>query len=741
MMTSRGGGMLTSQSVKSFHEVNIRSLTLPANLSRTPKKWRSLSSLKMVFMPSKRKQSPDGGLFCESHLPTNHEPPGPPLPGEIRQERSLTQGSQDFFEMLERMQGDRIDDQRAELPAGQAASPTRCRQEEDIQRLQDLLAQPGPYSQILLPQGGGYWVDGVEVNTLAQHSQRIPSSCQRYKLEVDDTAKCYRRHFLGKEHFNFYACDEAMGPMVMSMKTEVISSQEHTRIILRKRGGTTHEILPSTSVGDCHSPARMAKLVCEDLTCDRFQPVLFPKGSELIVNFDEHLLTNTFKFGIIYQKFGQTREEEIFSNIHHSPAMEEFLNLIGDRVNLKDFKGYRAGLDTQNGHTGQESVYTKFKDREVMFHVSTLLPYMDCDPQQLQRKRHIGNDIVAIIFQEANTPFLPNMIASHFLHTYIVIQPIEPNTPNTQYRVAVTARDDVPFFGPTLPQPAIFTKGEEFRQFILTKLVNAEHACYKANRFAKLEERTRSAMLDSLYQDLNQNNVAIFGQLSLLDGKQGQESSGIFDTFKRAISGKPKPSKSKGKRTSLQGSQMATIEDKVHGMDGSNSTASITSYRTCSPPPTPDSSPDNTLDKAGKRIDLCRTSSGSSFNSLGEREVESGHHEDSDTGMESMSSAETPNNNKKMTTLSSSCSEDQGYHSVVPEHDETLSRQLENLNHEVNKLKCEKLDLLRQNVASQKELRRCRERETRLSESLSQAQQEINRLKVIVLDVSPEATV
>ena len=34
-----------------------------------------------------------------------------------------------------------------------------------------------------------------------------------------------------------------------------------------------------------------------------------------------------------------------------------------------------------------------------MFHVSTLLPFTLGDAQQLQRKRHIGNDIVAIVFQ------------------------------------------------------------------------------------------------------------------------------------------------------------------------------------------------------------------------------------------------------------------------------------------------------------------------------------------------------
>ena len=54
---------------------------------------------------------------------------------------------------------------------------------------------------------------------------------------------------------------------------------------------------------------------------------------------------------------------------------------------------------------------------------------------QLQRKRHIGNDIVAIVFQETNTPFIPNMIASHFLHAFLVVTPTDPCSPNTQYKV------------------------------------------------------------------------------------------------------------------------------------------------------------------------------------------------------------------------------------------------------------------------------------------------------------------
>lgn len=58
-----------------------------------------------------------------------------------------------------------------------------------------------------------------------------------------------------------------------------------------------------------------------------------------------------------------------------------------------------------------------------------------------------------------------------------------------RYKVSVTARDDVPFFGPTLPSPAVFKKGPDFKEFLLTKLINAENACYKAEKFAKLEVR------------------------------------------------------------------------------------------------------------------------------------------------------------------------------------------------------------------------------------------------------------
>lgn len=121
-----------------------------------------------------------------------------------------------------------------------------------------------------------------------------------------------------------------------------------------------------------------------------------------------------------------------------------------------------------------------------MFHVSTLIPYKPNDPQQLSRKRHIGNDVVSIVFQEENTPFCPSSIRSHFLHCFIVVQVENPNTENTHYKVSIAAKEGVPKFAPSLPNPCIFKKGEDFRTFLLTKVLNAENAAVKSEKFSAL---------------------------------------------------------------------------------------------------------------------------------------------------------------------------------------------------------------------------------------------------------------
>ncbi|KAG7520557.1 rap1 GTPase-activating 1-like isoform X7 [Solea senegalensis] len=592
--------------------------------------------------------------------------------------------------MIEKMQGNRMDEQRC-------AFPPPLKTEEDYipyPSVHEVLGRRSPFPLILLPQFGGYWIEGTnhELSDALDSEQVQPlSPNSRTKLECNTTATLYRKHFLGKEHFNYYSVDGALGHMVFSLKYDVIGGQEHLRLMLRTKLKTYHDVIPISCLTEFPNVVQMAKLVCEEVNVDRFFPVLYPKASRLIVTFDEHVISNNFKFGVVYQKFGQTSEEELFGNSEESPAFVEFLAFLGEKIELHNFKGFRGGLDVTHGQTGTESIYCNYRNKEVMFHVSTKLPYTEGDTQQLQRKRHIGNDIVAIIFQEENTPFVPDMIASNFLHAYVVVQVVNPCSDDVLYKVSVTARDDVPFFGPALPNPAFFKKGPEFHDFLFTKLINAEYACYKAEKFAKLEERTRSALLETLYEELHVNSQAMMGvggeDDKLENGSGG--GGGFFESFKSLLVPGKSPSKY-GRRGSAIG--IGTVEESLiipgksptrkrsgpfsarrSSAIGIENIQEVQERRENSPntQKTPDSGhvsqdpkSDNSSNQSSPEVltaaknrapsipegqDLSRSSSNaSSFASVVE-ENETEATEDYDTGMESLSSAGTPHKRDSFT--------------------------------------------------------------------------------------------
>ncbi|XP_018586154.1 rap1 GTPase-activating protein 2-like isoform X3 [Scleropages formosus] len=458
-----------------------------------------------------------------SNAPLGDYPPSPPRTAPP------TMKSTDFFDGLERMENNIT------------LNP----------RIEEVLEKGDPYPQVILPQFGGYWIEDAETTVFTPTSTDSsfyedddsdgvsPGGSRGFKLEDNSAARAYRKHFLGREHLNFYGTASTLGNLVLSLKHEEAEGQEHLRIILRSRMKTLHDRISLAGLTQLPSIPEIAKLLCDDVTGLKFSPVLYPRGSQLIVSYDEHEVSNTFKFGVVYQKFHQISEEELFGNNEETPAFQEFLELLGDCIELQDFKGFRGGLDVSHGQTGSHSVYTIFKDREIMFHVSTKLPFTEGDTQQLQRKRHIGNDIVAVIFQEKATPFVPDMIASNFLHAYILVQVENPGTEHITYKVSVTAREDVPPFGPPLPNPSIFKKGPEFREFLLTKLINAEVACYKADRFAKLEGRTRAALLDNLHDELHKQTQAILGlgtgSGSDDDKMENGSHGGLLESLKRAV--------------------------------------------------------------------------------------------------------------------------------------------------------------------------------------------------------------
>lgn len=377
--------------------------------------------------------------------------------------------------------------------------------------LKSVLKKQRPYPMVVKPENGGYWIDGLPAvsdrNSIESYGKGLPvktSDSIKCILEMDNIGKCYDEYFRNVEHLNFYAYDDSMGPILVSIKTE---RRQNIRILLRTRSRTQHEMISISYIDASTTPYKLCKRLNPQITTKKFRLISCPEELQLISKFDGHAVVSTYKFGVLYQSYGQTTEYELFSNNDTTPAFNEFLQMIGHQVKLRDHKGYRASMDVRNGLTGEFAVYESFKGIEIMYHVTTLFPYAIGDAQHVNRKCHIGNDIVAIVFQEENTPFTPTMIKSNFLHVFIVVQPIDPLTPNTRYKVAITARDDVPEFGPPLPTPAIFQKGPEFKEFLLTKLINAELASYKANRFSILAVRTRANLLEDTVDKLKKKTI------------------------------------------------------------------------------------------------------------------------------------------------------------------------------------------------------------------------------------------
>jgi hypothetical protein len=121
--------------------------------------------------------------------------------------------------------------------------------------------------------------------------------------------------------------------------------------------------------------------------------------------------------------------------------------------------------------------------------------------QQWERKRFIGNDIVVIVFYEGKKPLDPNIFVSNFNHVFALVVPEERNGVMhyayvsrliAPYRRAAVLTLSYLLFPlsfslcdhcrlymaykvgvaeskPPLPEDAVWERGPEFREFLLTK--------------------------------------------------------------------------------------------------------------------------------------------------------------------------------------------------------------------------------------------------------------------------------
>mmetsp|Transcript_29526 Transcript_29526/g.41542 ORF Transcript_29526/g.41542 Transcript_29526/m.41542 type:complete len:901 (+) Transcript_29526:99-2801(+) len=286
----------------------------------------------------------------------------------------------------------------------------------------------------------------------------------------------YKDYFsVEKDRIDFLGKDKA-GPVIVSVANAY--ARDEFRAYFINKDGEQRFLMPACKEKEV--PNNVIKSAPQLGILKLYEGKNQKKLCKEILQFESMQGANTYKWGVLYLKDSQD-EDQMYANVSGSAEYEEFLRFLGDKVVLKGWSQFRGGLDVKKDSTGTHSIYTQFQDSEIMFHVGTLLPYLPNDKQQLERKRHHGNDIIVIIFKEGNQPFQPLIMKSEFNHIFVVISQLPLNTPGVPqnkiyYRLAITTKDGVPPYGPPLHYPGIFEKGPAFRDFLFTKLINGERA-------------------------------------------------------------------------------------------------------------------------------------------------------------------------------------------------------------------------------------------------------------------------
>uniref|UniRef100_A0A0N5D913 Rap-GAP domain-containing protein n=1 Tax=Thelazia callipaeda TaxID=103827 RepID=A0A0N5D913_THECL len=346
---------------------------------------------------------------------------------------------------------------------------------------------------------------------------------QKIVIEPQDIGAYYYRHcFVGRPHWNFFGTDETFGPVAISLAREHIEQKTNNavqdttiyRMIIRISDLCTLRLaIPEDVISDSNIDQKSIRSLLKELmeiACPQINAGILramnPSSStrleDILVKIDEQPIYTRYKVGVMYCGVSQSTEEQMYNNEKGSPAFEEFLDFLGQRVRLKGFDQYKGGLDVRGDTTGTHSIYAEYQAHEIMFHVSTLLPFTPSNKQQLARKRHIGNDMVTVIFQEPGAlPFSPITVRSHFQHVFIIVQANNPCTDDVTYSVAVSRAKDVPAFGPALPRGATFPKSSEFHDFLITKIINAENAVHRSKKFAAMAARTRREALKEIAEN------------------------------------------------------------------------------------------------------------------------------------------------------------------------------------------------------------------------------------------------
>ncbi|EKE41089.1 hypothetical protein ENUP19_0056G0016 [Entamoeba nuttalli] len=235
-------------------------------------------------------------------------------------------------------------------------------------------------------------------------------------------------------------------------------------------------------------------------------PITIPDINNKIEKFENYFIIKDYKFGVLYATEGQTLESELFNNKIGSKHFEKFLELLGKKIKLQGYNGFAGGLDTKYQLTGEYSYVNSFSNDKVsiMYHIAPYLPWSDNNPQQLDKKKHIGNDIVVLIFKEyRGKPELIDISSfkTQFNHAFIVVgyDLNQPENEIPKYSVNVMCKHDISPIPPFITTDQ-YTHSQLFSNFLISKLINAEVASRESSQFRTKNVMIRGKLLNEMME-------------------------------------------------------------------------------------------------------------------------------------------------------------------------------------------------------------------------------------------------
>eukprot|EP00835_Amoeboradix_gromovi_P002281 NODE_126_length_18761_cov_0.476262.p1 type:complete len:1007 gc:universal NODE_126_length_18761_cov_0.476262:12610-15630(+) len=160
------------------------------------------------------------------------------------------------------------------------------------------------------------------------------------------------------------------------------------------------------------------------------------------VNVLDHTPTVDFhKYGMYYINTGQS-EYEIFSNTSMPSDFMMIYRQFGELMPLDSKKlKYKGGLEYKVD--GEEVMVWQDEITYMVFINSVMMPNDDNDRSRNNKKRHVGNCHVNIVFKERNAEYKP--IKSQNVMAVILIEPWEYNN---LYKISLIPNKNMPYIGP-----------------------------------------------------------------------------------------------------------------------------------------------------------------------------------------------------------------------------------------------------------------------------------------------------